>query len=414
MILFLPIRQYAIAIHLPFQLEPYRIFVIVLALCWGLSLLIDPRVRLRATGLEGPLALLGLAVIGSIVVNVPSIVHQGISVDVAKKLTFWVSFILILYFVTSVVRPRDVVFFLEFVVVGAAVLGFLSVIEWRTGYNPFQQLNRVLPFLSPVGSPIDTFRAGLNRAYASAQHPIAFGALMALVLPFAAVFAYRRRTLLWIVCTMLILLGSLASIARTSLIMLVAVGVVLVLLRPAAAREVAPLLLPVAVAVQIAMPGTLSTVKATFLPKHGLVAEQANAQVGSGRVASLGPALDEASLRPLLGLGFGTRIVDEGPKKNAFILDDEWLSTLLEVGIVGAAAWIWLFIRFCTRAGKAARADDSERGWLLTAFTASVASFAVGMAFFDAFAFIQFTVMMIVFLGLGSIVLRSSERELLG
>jgi hypothetical protein len=192
--------------------------------------------------------------------------------------------------------------------------------------------------------------------------------------------------------------------------MLAVVGVMFVILRPHAAREALPLLLPVAIAIQIVMPGTFSTVKASFLPKQGLVAEQADQQVGSGRIASLGPGIDLASRRPLLGQGFGTRIVDAGPKQNAFILDDEWLGTLLELGLIGALAWVWLFTRFCTRAAQAAKDDDSDRAWLLVAFTASIASFAVGMAFFDAFAFIQLTVVMIMLLALGSVVLRAGDR----
>jgi O-antigen ligase len=407
LILFMPIRQYTFALHLPFELEPYRVFVVLLAAGWVASLLVDRRVRFRASGLEAPLALLGVAIVGSIVVNSATIAHHDLSVDVAKKLTFWASFVVVFYFLSSVVRESDVEFFIRFLVVGAAVLGALAVVEWRTGYNVFTHFDRIIPVLTPVDSSLDTFRAGLNRAYASAQHPIAFGAAMVLILPFSAVLAYRRRTPLWIGCTVLIVMGSLASVSRTSFIMIAVVAVTLAILRPVAARQALPFLLPLAIAVQIIMPGTFATVKAAFLPQQGLVAEQANQQVGSGRIASLGPAIDHASLRPLLGQGFGTRIVDEGPKNNAFILDDEWLSTLLELGLVGAFAWIWLFKRFCSRSGRAAKRDDSERGWLLAAFTASIASFAVGMAFFDAFSFIQLTVLMIILLALGSVLLRS-------
>jgi hypothetical protein len=161
------------------------------------------------------------------------------------------------------------------------------------------------------------------------------------------------------------------------------------------------------VLIHLALPGTLGSIKEAFLPKGGLVAEQANVSVGSGRVASFGPAVAEISRQPLFGVGFGTRIVDIGDQ-NAYVLDDEWLSTALETGLLGFAAWVWLFVRYIRRLGRAARADTSQRGWLLTALTASVASFAVGMAFYDAFSFVQVTIAVFILLALGSAALHTA------
>ena len=89
--------------------------------------------------------------------------------------------------------------------------------------------------------------------------------------------------------------------------------------------------------------------------------------MGSGRVASFGPAIDELSQHPFFGRGFGTRIVEtSNPKRNSFILDDEWLSTTLEIGLVGLVAWLWIILRFCTRAARGSKTDD-DRGWILAA-----------------------------------------------
>jgi hypothetical protein len=404
-VMFIPIRLYALSANLPFQLEPYRVLTLAIAAIWLAALLVVSDVRLRTSGLEAPLALLGIAILGSIVVNSQSITDQGLSGEVAKRLTFWVSFIIVFYVFVSLVRTTaEVTYVLEALVLCGAVLGFLGVVEWKTGHNVFSHLNDYIPALKPTGPPLDVFRAGLNRAYASAQHPIAYGAALAVILPHALVFAYRRGKPLWIGAAILIMMGCLASISRTSILMLVTVAAVFTILRPKAVRRVLPLLLPLAVGIQLALPGTLSTVPALFLPKEGLISEQAEANVGSGRVASFGPAVDEASSHPLFGGGFGTRIVTDepgGPKKNSFILDDEWLSTTLELGLVGVFAWIWIFWRFCSRAWKIARHDTSDAGWMLTAFVASVLSFAMGMAFYDAFSFIQVTILMIVMLALG-------------
>src|SRR5262245_47209084 len=68
-ILFIPIRRYVLPGGLPFQLEPYRLLVALFILFWVTSLLIDPRVRLRRSGLEGPIFLLVITALVSDILN---------------------------------------------------------------------------------------------------------------------------------------------------------------------------------------------------------------------------------------------------------------------------------------------------------------------------------------------------------
>src|SRR3954470_19322944 len=60
-VLFIPIRRYTLPGGLPFQLEPYRLMTAFVAAGWFASLLVDPRVRLRKTGLELPLGLVAVS-----------------------------------------------------------------------------------------------------------------------------------------------------------------------------------------------------------------------------------------------------------------------------------------------------------------------------------------------------------------
>ena len=94
---------------------------------------------------------------------------------------------------------------------------------------------------------------------------------------------------------------------------------------------------------------------------------------------------------------------------NAAILDDQWLGTLLETGIVGFFAWLWIFCRCVRRLSGAAREDDSETGWLYTGLAASIASFGVGMATFDAFSFTQAAFVFFILLALAGVVLSRGE-----
>jgi O-antigen ligase len=209
------------------------------------------------------------------------------------------------------------------------------------------------------------------------------------------------RRLVWLGAASLFCIATFATVSRTGVLSLVVVGLVYLILRPRETSRFWPLLLPLVLAIKIAMPGVLGTFYHGFFPEGGLIAEQADGSVGSSRVASFEPALDEISLRPLLGLGYGTRI-PSGPGQNSFILDDQWLATAMEVGLLGFAAWVWLFVRFLRKMFRSARRERGDRGWLFTSIAASTTGFAVGMVTYDAFSFIQVTFGLFVVLALGS------------
>src|SRR4029077_13781533 len=131
---------------------------------------------------------------------------------------------------------------------------------------------------------------------------------------------------------------------------------------------------------------------------------------GSGRIADLGPGLHDAKQRLLLGQGFGTRLTDRAEERaNAPILDDQGPGTLLETGLVGLLARVWLFGSFYRRMMKAARLDDTSRAWLLGGLGASIFAFAISLGTYDTFSFIQVTIIAFFQIGLGAAVLAARE-----
>jgi hypothetical protein len=352
-ILFIPIRRYSLPAALPFELEPYRLYVVLIAAAWIGALLVEP-MRVRRTGLEAPI----------------------------------------------------------FAFVVAVGLPVAAIVESRTGFNPFDHLSRVAPFLQESGERLSdrlNDRAGRLRAYGSAQHSIALGAALAMLFPFAVYLGYRRHKRRWWLCAGLLGLGALATVSRTAALMLVVEAITLVILKPAVARRLWPLALPFLVVMHVAMPGTIGAFKSSFFPEGGLIAEQKSGAgtYGSGRIADLGPGLKEWSATPLVGQGYGTRItVRADPKVNAPILDNQWLALLLETGVVGVAAMGWILVRTVRRTGRRARRDDSDEAWLMAAFTASIGAFAIGMFTYDTFSFIQVTFLLFLLLGLVSADLR--------
>jgi polysaccharide biosynthesis protein PslJ len=404
-IVFIPIRRYELPASLPFHLEPYRLLVAFVAVGWLTSLLIDPRVRLRTSGLEAPLGLYVMTILISLLANSHRV--GTVSGEVYKRLAFFASFFILMYLIIGVIRRwRDVDLIARLLVVFGAILGVFAIIESWTYYNVFNHLSAVVPFLHLQVQNVPTLasRGGRLRVFASAQHPIALGALFAMLVPLGAYRAWCYKRWYWWIATLLLLLGALVTGSRTAIVMLLVEAGIFLWLRPVDVRRFWPALIPILLLVHTAAPGALGSIRASFFPKGGIVAQQKNTPVGSGRLATLGPALHTEFKDPLVGEGFATRVTKPTPLvpvPNGPILDDQWLGILLETGVFGVACLLWMFIRFIRRAGREAKRDLSPRGWLLTAIAAGVAGYAVGMLFYDAFEFIQVTFMLFIFMGLG-------------
>ena len=412
--LFVPIGRYSIPINLPFDLELYRLAVAIVLAAWAGSLLVDPRVQLRRSPFQASLLIILCATFGSIVVNAGRVVPLGSAV--LKETTFFLSFVLVHYFILSVVRNRRTIDNVtKFLVSGIAVVAAFSIVEQRTNFNVFDHIGQVLPFLQFNGAFV-TDRFGLTRAVGSSSHPIELGVVLALAFPLglALVFGSGRR---WWIPTAVLAVGVMSAASRTPILVLLAAGIVLLCLRPNDVKRLLPLVIPLMIVVKLALPGSIATLKTAFFPEGGLVQEQsayfreADPLLAGGRLRQLGPMLDEAGRTPVLGQGFATRQTGfDNPLRNAPILDNQWLGLLLEMGIVGVVGWAALFVGSARRLGRAARRRAGPEGWLAAGLAASITGFAVAMFTFDGFAFSQATFVFWILISLsGSLLL--SERE---
>lgn len=400
-ILFIPIRRYTVSGNMPFELEPYRIVIALVLACWFCALAVDPAVRWRKTGLEAPIATLLLAILLSLTLNVSRVnAHHDV---VIKQVTFFCSFFLIIFFIASVIRTRrDLDLMIRVLVGGGAVVALLTLVEWRTHSNYFNWYGRVLPFLHYVDEGQAVVRGTGVRARGSAQHPIALGAFVVMLIPLAVYLYQLDKRKIWLACGGLLTLGALATGSRTGAIMLFALLFSFLAIKPRETVRLLPALLPLMIVVQVVMPGTLGTFKSMLNPSYMLHEQSYDQGSGAGRVADLGPALNQWSRKPFLGSGFGTRIADSNATagSDTQILDDQWLGTLLEIGAIGALSLLWLYVRAIRRLKARARSSTGPDGWLMTGLASALIALAVGMLTFDCFAFVQVTFISFVFLGL--------------
>lgn len=410
-ILFIPIKRYNLPGNLPFQLEPYRVVVAGLALVWVLAMLVDPRVRLRRSGLDAPLMLVLLTSLLSDLVNLGRV--RPISTDVLKAQTFFVSFFVVFYLFVGLVRTRaELGSLVKLLAGGGGLIAVCAIIERRTHFNVFNHLHTIFPLLHFEGAG-QRFRDGRLRVLASSQHPIALSVLFVVLLPLVVSLARGNRR--WLPVAFLYLIAIFATASRTGIVGLLVLLLVYLFLQPRAVLRKWPLVIPIVLAVHIAAPGAIGALVAAMNPAK-MIAQQAahtpgNDAWGGGRLTDLGPTLHEWSDKPLLGEGFGTRLTT-GPHANARILDDQWLGTLLETGYFGFLTWSWLFAFSVVRLARSAlAAGDTEDGWLFTGFCGAIAAFAATMWFYDALSFIQNAFICFILLGLSASYLQLRSRE---
>jgi len=420
-VLFVPIGRYKLPGNLPFNLELYRVVVALVVAVWLLSLLVDARVRWRATPFDVPLLLLLGCILLSEVTNPGRVNSYGSFV--AKTLTFFLSFVLVYFVIATQLRERrSIDFLLRFLTIGGALIGALGLVERRTDFNPFNHLHVIFPFLHyepQIGTSVASLTRGGNlRVLGPSEHPIALGAMLVMIVPIA-IYLTRTHGRRWLIATVLLLVGALATGSRTAVSMLLAEFVLFLIVKPRETKRLLPLAVPAIVVVHVLAPGAIGGFRSALFPQGGLIAEQshiaanANPELAGGRIRQIRPMVAEASRHPFFGEGLGTRITGFTVKeRNAPILDDQWLNNLLDVGYIGFGLWIWLFVRSIRMLLRRAR-ESSGNGdeWLYYGLGASLFSFAIGMLTFDAFSFTQVYFVFWIVLGLSSALLASPVRS---
>ena len=400
-VMLVPIRRYALPVPLPFALEPYRVLILVAAVALITALLVDPRVRLQRLGFGGVVAAYVASTVVSVGANVGPLSTAGLG-DAAVAAAAGAGFLALFFLVvrTVLVSAADVHRLLITLVLSGGLVGLSAGVERVTGVNAFWRLTAVLPLRLVVDrSALE--RNGGARAFGSAEHPIALSVVLTMLLPIAVHLLVHSpwprtagaRRALYGGSAVLMLLGSVATVSRTGIVMLLLLGGLVVLQRRSLVKPFLAVGIPAGVLLTLVAPSVTHSILSTFLDPRGLLASQTTSPGtrSGGRLTDLGPSFQEASAHPIAGTGVGSRIVS-GPDTNAFILDNQFLSTLLETGLIGLVAVVLLLLvptAVMLRAGS--EASDLPRRWRDLAFAlgASMAGYGLACFLFDGFGFLQ-------------------------
>ncbi|MDP8962192.1 MAG: O-antigen ligase family protein [Actinomycetota bacterium] len=259
-----------------------------------------------------------------------------------------------------------------------SVVAALGIIQFATGFDVARFLR--LPGLVPNGA-LDFIgrRSDFRRVAGTAAHPIEFGAVLAVVLPLAAHYAFTadRRRWLWWLCLTTTVLAIPMSLSRTPFVGLFGAALVLWPTWPPRRRRRSLLALPLfAVALKAAVPGLLGTIRSLFTNLWSDPSTQ-------GRTEDYALVGRYVARHPVLGQGFRTFL----PKRYE-LLDNQYLLTLMETGVVGLAALVLLLLVpvFILRRARKRSQDPPVRD-LAQSLIASMVVLVLAFATFDALSF---------------------------
>jgi hypothetical protein len=228
------------------------------------------------------------------------------------------------------------------------------------------------------------------------------------------------RSRLWVCGALVCAMAVVTTVSRTTVLMALAMGLVALRLRGASIVRYWPALLVLPVAIHFVAPGALGGLAKSFFPKEGLIGDvQGRAgESGSGRFADVGPGIRLWTEEPIVGHGPGSEIRFEREETHlgpapiaAVIFDNQYLSTIIQLGLLGLIGTVMLVWGSALRLLRAARWTTGPPSDLLTACAVACTGFAVGIFFFDAFAFAQCTIVFVFIAALGLRVAQLQHRR---
>ncbi|MGP5220322.1 O-antigen ligase family protein [Arthrobacter rhombi] len=259
----------------------------------------------------------------------------------------------------------------------AGVYASLGIAQFATGMSFVDRIP--MPGLSQSASDGIDIRAGFVRPEATAMHPLEYAVVLTMLLPLCLTFAIhdkQRSSLIRWFPVAAIATSAALSVTRSALVGMVVVVLILFPTWPAAVRaKLGACLVIGAAVVYVAVPGMAGTILGLFSGGDTSV---------SSRTDSYGTAMSFLEISPWFGRGYGTFL------PSYRILDNQYLSLAIEIGVVGLAAVLIVIVMSMVLALVAARryTDKLSRS-LGVAFFAAMAGGALLTAFFDSFAFSQ-------------------------
>jgi O-antigen ligase len=265
------------------------------------------------------------------------------------------------------------------VVAGATAMAALGLAEFITGVDYTKYAT--IPGLQVHVLVTDLMtREGLVRVNSTASQPLEFSAVLAMCLPLAIHHARhapaRLRLRRWGQAGLIAATIPMA-VSRTQILGLAAIAAILLPSWPAPERRRAYLAIAAfPVLLYLTRPGMMGSLLSTF----GQLGSDTSTTSRSGALDAAVPLISQ---HPWFGMGFQTFF-----PQTYFFIDDQFLTMLIETGIVGLAALVTLFVTGLYLARSARRiAPDPQAADLARSLTAAMTAAAISFATLDVLSF---------------------------
>ena len=281
---------------------------------------------------------------------------------------------------------------------GGAFCGMVAALQFFLRLDVTPYLRWVLPGFSEnviaSGNADIILRGSSNRVFGTAVDPIELGVSAAMLLPLAvwlAMYDTKRSVYGRWLPVIFIAIAVTASVSRSAVLaVVVSMAVLIAGMRPAH-RMTALAASPVAVA-------------AIFVTSHGIIGTLKSLSFAGTSDPSIAHRVNTYPLvaelvdqRPWFGQGGGTYIASSA----VYILDNEYLTIAIELGLVGVGAFLFYLLWPAIAALLARkRAADQELRDLAAALAGGALAAAVASATFDSLSFPMFVNVQALILGL--------------
>ena len=380
----IPFNDIQLQVSLPVDAKFDRLVLPILLIVWILSIAAggtaSPRLRLTRIHV-GFLAFVGVVGIG-IVLNQLTL-NQTLEFTLAtKKLSLLLSYGLMFAIIASSVRPTELRAFFKYSLVLAVICAVGSIVEYRFHYNVFYDLSekllgRFFVVTKYIPGQVDEMGRALTRG--PSDHPLELAGMMTMALPLAVVGIIhserRRDRVLYGIAASLLLAAAVATDRKSALLAPLAAIVTIAFYYRGKLLRLAPHAIALLIVVHLLSPGALGTVGNQLNPSN----------LGVSTVTDR--AADYDAVRPDLwshlafGRGYGTY-----DHNNYRVLDSDMLNRLVDTGVLGICAFVFLLGCIVTAGWRTLRKPRAGPPNGLAVAAAAVAYFVL-MFLFDVSSF---------------------------
>jgi len=385
-----PIDSIALRMNLPIDMKFDRLVLPIVAITWLLAVMKRGAYapRIRVTKIHAAVGIfVGLAFL-SVVVNAHSLNQTLEFATSIKQLPLLVSYLSVFVMISSVVRRTEVRAFMTFTLVLATICAVGMIVEYKAHYNAFFDLSsKLLPssIFSVAVSNSGYDDTGRLMVHGPTAHGLAAASILSMALAIAitrVMHADRPRgRVIYTLVAGTLMVAIFATQKKTGLIAPCAAVITLGCFRRREILKMLPVALALLVLVLIVSPGTVDPVINQFMPSQ----LGANApSTTSDREARYDAIRPDIWTHLALGRGYGSY-----QPLGHRIMDSEILLRLIEMGVLGVAAYFWLGLSVVATARRTINLRHPGHSPPALAGAAAAMVFIAVGALFDSISFPQ-------------------------